>query len=144
MKSVFSSAAILAFMLAGCVSPEPTDERQSELDFVEAYLLEFNDHDVESMRAYWAEDIQWLDVSGSESIVVAASADELADMMTDYFASHADVNSRPSNVIRTGNLLAFVETASWTSEGGPQSQEALAIYRVIDGQITKFWYLAAE
>ena len=144
MKSITNCTAALAVMLGGCATLDEVSERQSEPGFVEAYLSEFNDHDVEGMRTYWAEDIQWLQVSGDQVDVVAESADQLANMMTDYFSAHPDVNSQSSNVIRSGDLLAFVETASWTGQAGAQSQEALAIYRVEDGKLAKFWYLAAE
>jgi len=144
MKSIAASAVTFAILTGGCASISQVSDTASGRGYVETYLAEFNEHDVDGMRTFWADDIQWLTLSGDRLELVSESADQLANMMTDYFATHPDVSSQASNVIESGDLLAFVESASWTDETGAKGQSALAIYHVENGKISRFWYLAAE
>jgi len=143
---VFSPRILLAiglFGLGGCASPS-APPLEPIPDFVDSYLSAFNQHDVDSMRAFWTDDIEWVDVSGDELIIISDSADELAAMMTSYFSDHPDVRSETEAVLESGQLLAFVETARWTQDGQGRTQEALAVYHLENGKISRFWYLASK
>ncbi|MEM9570453.1 MAG: nuclear transport factor 2 family protein [Pseudomonadota bacterium] len=136
--------AMWLIIIGGCVSSGTAEDFQTGSGLVERYLIEFNQHDVDGMRDFWADDIEWVDVSGDSIVVISDSANELAEMMIGYFSDHPDVQSSTEIVLQSGKSLAFVETATWTQSGEVQSQEALAFYQLNDGKISRFWYLASE
>nr|WP_197501444.1 nuclear transport factor 2 family protein [Hyphomonas sp. Mor2] len=131
-------------VIVGCAPSGSTEEFQSGSGLVERYLVEFNQHDVDGMRNFWADDIEWVDVSGDSFVAISDSANDLAEMMVEYFSAHPDVQSRTEIVFQSSRSLAFVETATWTQNGEVATQEALAIYQLQDGKISRFWYLATE
>lgn len=138
------SLVLATFLFTGCATVLDEPPLDPHGDFLLDYFDAFNAHDVDGLKQFWAEDIQWLDMSAPCAEPVARSADELGDMMVQYFSTHPDVRSSPSQAIVTEGSIAFVETAQWSVQGESKSQTALAIYELDEGRITRFWYIGEE
>lgn len=136
---VFSAIAV-----TGCATELPPPSNLHHGDFLESYFVEFNAHDVEGLRQFWADDIQWMDVSGDTPVAIVSSAGDLSEMMVQYFIDHPDVRSTPRQPVTTADSIAFIETAEWTVQGEVKTQEALAVYQLENGLISKFWYVGDE
>jgi hypothetical protein len=112
-------------------------------DTVNALMAAYNAHDVAAMRALWADDIVWFDIDGDRMTASVRGAAEFETGMQSYFRSFPDVRSTLSGALESGPYLTGVETATWTSGRGMQSQSAPVVYEVREGKIKRVWYYPA-
>jgi acetyl esterase len=112
---------------------------------VRAQLAAFNAHDVAAMIRLVADDIVWYNIKGDEMSVEAKGSDALKKGMESYFKSLPSARSEIHTLFTNGNFVSVRERATWKSKAGEdRSQNALAIYEVIDGRIKRVWYYPVQ
>lgn len=132
---IMSAALILGTSFAWAQSPG---------DVVERYLAAYNDHDVAAMLALAHPDIRWLSIDGDRLRVETEGADALGEALRDYFETVPSARSTIESMMVAGNRVSVRERAHWESKSGPQSQAALSVYEIADGQVRRVWYFPAE
>ena len=75
------------------------------------------------------------EVEGRSSLVAAMSA---------YFSSCPSCRSTISKMMPSHDRVSVVEAATWESDGGPKSQQAMAIYEFSGPRIAAVYYFPAE
>ena len=103
-------------------------------------MAAFNKQDPDAMRAFWHDDVVWIEISGDQTSVVTASAQQLYDELTVYFQSYPSVRSSLENISVNGNYLTAVERPVWEEKGERQSQASIVVYEFEDEKIKRFWY----
>jgi outer membrane protein assembly factor BamB len=127
----------LAALEIGTGAPDPGE-------VVEGLLQAFNDHDVDAMATFVADDVQWLAVQGAEIAVEADGKEALVAGMKGYFASIPKARSEAEGTFVSGRYVTVRERAYWTVDGEDRSQSSLAVYEVEDGKVLRVWYYPAE
>lgn len=139
---IVTTSMMYALCLAAVVYVPAVAAQSAET--VRALTDAFNRHDVDAMRAYWADEIVWYDVAGDKTTVVASGRAEMDAGMLDYFKSFPDARSTLSRLIENGPFVTGVETAHWTSAGKPRAQSSVVVYEIRDAKVRRVWYYPAE
>ena len=112
---------------------------------VRANLAAFNAKDVDAMTKLVAEDFVWYNVEGDQMSVESRGRDALRKGMESYFKSLPSSRSEMHMLATNGNFVSVRERATWKSKSGEdRSQNALAIYEVVDGLIKRVWYYPVQ
>ncbi|MEO1252928.1 MAG: nuclear transport factor 2 family protein [Pseudomonadota bacterium] len=146
MRKKFLGAIL--FVTAACA---PDAERAApdaaagpEADAIRGLMDAFNAHDADAMRAYWTDDVTWIEITGNSSSVVTNSADALHDSLVAYFEAYPDVSSSLENIVVNGDYLSAVERPVWSQGGERKSQSSIVVYEFRDGKVKRFWYYPAQ
>ena len=78
------------------------------------------------------------------AIDLSSELSALAQGMTEYFASCPTCRSELVSVMTAGSRVSTLERPTWESEGGPQSQQALAVYEFRENRISRVYYFPSE
>jgi acetyl esterase/lipase len=112
---------------------------------VRAHAAAFNTHDVDAMIRLVADDIVWYNIKGDEMSVEARGSEALKKGMESYFKSLPSTKSEIHTMFTNGNFVSVRERATWKSKTGEdRSQNALAVYEVVDGKIKRVWYYPVQ
>ncbi|MBL8525511.1 MAG: alpha/beta hydrolase fold domain-containing protein [Betaproteobacteria bacterium] len=112
---------------------------------VRAQLAAFNAHDVDAMVRLVADDLVWYNIKGDEMSVEAKGSDALRKGMEGYFKSLPSAKSEIHTMVTNGNFVSVRERVTWKSKTGEdRSQNALAVYEVIEGKIKRVWYYPVQ
>lgn len=112
---------------------------------VRAQLAAFNVRDVEAMIRLVTDDFVWYNIKGDEMSVEARGREALKKGMEGYFKSLPSARSEIHTMSTNGYFVSVRERATWKSKSGEdRSQNALAVYEVIDGKIKRVWYYPAQ
>lgn len=129
--------------LAGAVATAgETNSGKNPLATVEAFFAAFNEHDPAAMAEFLAPDVQWYSVNDGDVAVEARGREALIEGMRQYFNDLPDVRSSIEKPFVDGRRVVFRERVTW--RGGKRQQAATAIYRVVDGRISRAWYFSAS
>lgn len=104
----------------------------------------FNEHDPDAMRAFWREDVSWVEISGEGASVITSSADQLYDELVLYFERFPSVRSSLENIAVNGSYVSAVERAVWEEGGERKSQSSFVVYEIEDGKVKRFWYFPPQ
>lgn len=134
--------ALTPASLAGAAATAGEGESgTSPLATVEAFFAAFNDHDPEAMAELLAPDVRWYSVKDGDVAVEARGREALIEGMRQYFNDLPDVRSSIEQPFVDGPRVVFRERVTWGA--GERQQAATAIYRVVDGRISRAWYFSA-
>jgi len=112
---------------------------------VRAQLAAFNAQDVEAMVRQVAQDFVWYTIKGDEMSVEVRGIEALKKGMHSYFMSLPSARSEIHTMSTNGNFVSVRERATWKSKTGEdRSQNALAVYEVVDGRIRRVWYYPVQ
>lgn len=136
------------FVMAACA---PDAERAApvapsgpKVDAVKGLMAAFNDHDADKMREYWRDDVTWIEITGNQSSVVTASADQLHQELVAYFENFPEVSSSLESISVNGDYLTAVERPVWVQNGEKKSQSSVVVYQFEDGKVKRFWYFPPQ
>ncbi|MEM8771044.1 MAG: nuclear transport factor 2 family protein [Pseudomonadota bacterium] len=134
----------ILFLLAACAPDAernaPVEPVGETVDVVKGLMEAFNAHDPDAMRAYWHDDVEWIEISGDSASTVTASADQLRNELVVYFENFPTVSSGLKDIAVNGNFLTAVETPVWEEDGERKSQSSIVVYEFLDGKVKRFWY----
>ncbi len=112
---------------------------------VRAHLVAFNAKDIDAMAKRVAEDYVWYNVSGDQMSIESKGRDALRKGMEGYFKNLPSAKSELHMLSTNGNFVSVRERATWkTKSGEDRSQNAFAIYEVVDGLIKRVWYYPTQ
>ena len=112
---------------------------------VRAHLAAFNAKDIDAMAKRVAEDFVWYDVNGDQTRIDTRGRDALRKGMERYFKNLPSAKSELHMLTTNGNFVSVRERATWkTKSGEDRSQNAFAIYEVVDGLIKRVWYYLTQ
>lgn len=114
---------------------EPTPEA-----VVQAQLEAYNERDIDKFVATYSDDVELFALPDK---LLMRGAAQLREQYTQTFADerlHATIVNR----IVVGNTVVDHERVRLTMPDGPGTIEALAIYEVRDGKITRVWFRRGE
>ncbi len=111
---------------------------------VEQFVAAFNRHDADAMAKLVDENVQWLSVSADNVAVEVEGRAALETAMKNYFESCKSCRSVIAATMDSGQRVIAVEVASWESESGLQSQQAVAIYEFSGSLIHRVYYYPSE
>ena len=148
-RTMRSFLAFLIVVVAAACAPDaeraqPTEPSGEGAEAVAGLMAAFNDHDPDRMRAYWHDDITWIEVSGDGASVITSSADQLYDELVVYFESFPSVRSSLENVSVNGDFVSAIERPVWEQDGERMSQASMVIYEVADGKVRRLWYFPPQ
>ena len=128
---------IATFLISAAVavSAEPTAE-----SVVQAQLEAYNARDIDAFIATYADDVKLFELP--EKLLSEGTApmrERYGKLFTDE-RLHATIVNR----IVMGNTVVDYERVRLTFPKGPGTVEAIAIYEVLDGKITKVWFRYGE
>ena len=140
--------AFVALLITAC-SPDaernaPTLAGGPNVDVVRDLMRAFNEHDPESMRTYWHDDVTWVEVTGDRSSVVTSSAQQLHDELIAYFEAFPSVSSSLEDVVVNGKYVSGIERPVWDEGGERRSQTSNVVYEIVDGKVKRFWYFPPQ
>ena len=136
MRSIFF--AVMCLFLAAC---SPDAERAKapvaagdEVQVVNGLMAAFNDHDADKMRSYWHDDVTWVEITGNQSSVVTASAEQLYNELIAYNPS---VSSSLESITVNGKYVSAVEART-----GPNGKAKLPMLcmKSLTARSKGFWY----
>lgn len=130
-------------LLCGGTIAAAVDAQTAPAEVVRAHIEAFNRHDVNALVERVSPDFVWYNVDSDETSVEVKGRDALRESLTKYFKSTAAVRSEVDSVTATGPFVSFRERVFWTNAKGEQSQQALGVYEIRDGLITRAWYYPA-
>lgn len=147
MRGIAVGVVTLFFAVACAPDAERAAEPEAsgEAVGVVAGLMEaFNAHDPDRMRAFWRDDVTWIEITGNQSSVVTSSADQLYKELVAYFEAYPTVSSSLENISVNGNYVTATERPVWEEDGERRSQTSIVVYEVIDGKVKRFWYFPPQ
>ncbi len=118
------------------------DDPKAQL--VHEFLAAFNAQDAERMGDLVTEDIQWLSVAGPVISIEVEGRSSLVAAMSAYFSSCPSCRSTISQMMPSHDRVCVVEIATWESDGGRRSQQAMAVYEFSGPKIAAVYYFPAE
>lgn len=141
-------AFAMLFLAAACAPDaeraEPVKPAGAAVETVNGLMAAFNAHDPDRMRAYWRDDVTWVEVTGNQSSVVTSSADQLYGELVAYFKAYPSVSSSLENISVNGNFVTAIERPVWEEDGERKSQASVVVYEIIDGRVRRFWYFPPQ
>ena len=139
---------MLTAMIAACAPDaeraEPVKPSGEAVAAVSGLMAAFNAHDPDRMRAYWRDDVTWVEVTGNQSSVVTSSADQLYTELVAYFEAYPSVSSSLESISVNGNYVTAIERPIWEEDGERKSQASVVVYEIIDGKVKRFWYFPPQ
>ena len=135
--------AVLVMLAACAPDAERTKPAQAvgdKVELVNGLMAAFNGHDAAAMRDYWHDDVAWIEITGNQSSVVTASANQLHNELISYFEAFPTVSSSLAKISVNGNYVTAVETPVWEQDGERKSQSSVVVYEITDGRVKRFWY----
>jgi len=126
-------------LLAACSQPLSTNE-----SIVTDYIQATNEKDLEHITALMHEDIEWIQITGSEQQIMAGGRDALLAEIKSMMDSGFEATSALSDIADNGRFVTAIETVSYTRKNGePATQSANSVYEIEDGIIRRVWYYPA-
>ena len=130
LRSTFPALFLIA--LAVIARAEPTTPEA----VVQAQLEADNARDIDAFAATYADDVQLFELPEKlRTSGIAQLRERYGKLFTDT-RLHAEVVNR----IVMGGTIVDHERVRLTLPDGPGTVEAIAIYEVVDGKITKVWF----
>ena len=132
---LFVTGAFAVCLACSAVASEPTAE-----SVVQTQLEAYNARDIDAFLATYADDVKLYELPEkllSEGI--APMRERYGELFKDE-RLHATIVNR----IVMGNTVVDHERVRLTTSQGPGTLEAVAIYEVSDGKITKVWFRVGE
>ncbi len=136
MKRILFVSALLITVSVSSFGQKPKRPDQIAREFIAA----FNEQNVDKMLSMTTKDVKWFTVSGAAISTETADSDELRAFMTGYFKSCPTCRSKVTKVNAAGSRVTMTETATWTSEKGPQSNDSFAVYEFENNLIARVYY----
>lgn len=126
---------LLALATAMCAVAAPTPEA-----VVQAQLEAYNARDIDAFIATYADDVKLFELPDKLLSEGTATMRERYGKLFKDERLHATIVNR----IALGNTVIDHERVRLTFPQGPGTVEAVAIYEVSDGKITKVWFRYGE
>ncbi len=139
MKPFIIATGIALFSLSTQASADT-----SSSNVVKQFIAAYNQHSVEAMLQYVADDVQWMHITGNKVEVETASSDQFGAAMTDYFETLNHPKATILQLISSSHYVSTVERVEWSTDGEQLSQCSIGNFRVENGKIAEFWYLPAH
>jgi len=134
-KSLISYLSLLLLSLTACTQSNPSTQ------IVESYLDAYNEHDIEAMLEYLADDAKWMSVSEARVTIETSNNEQLKTVLEAYFEDLPSTRSEIQHVAANGNFINAFEKAIWEDkDGDEQSQCAASVYELEEGLIKNIWY----
>ena len=140
-KGIFILLTLNLFLITGLAAEKTKSENEER---VQAYVVAFNNKDVESMLEMVTEDVQWIYITGDKLTVEAKGKPALRKSLTGYFRSAPKVESKLEWLSSTSSRVAALERVSWRSNQRSRSQSSLSVYEFVNGKISRIYYYPSE
>ncbi|MCG9697781.1 nuclear transport factor 2 family protein [Shewanella sp. Isolate11] len=137
MKPLIVATGIALFSLSA-----HADTASSTL--VKQFIDAYNQHSVETMVQYVADDVRWMHITGTKVEVETSSKEQFGAAMSDYFETLNNPKATIVELITSAHYVSTVERVEWSTDGEQLSQCSIGNFRVENGKIAEFWYLPAH
>ena len=148
LYSPFQKIIIVGFSVAlfSCAGPEqPPLEASPYQAVVSTYADAYNAGDIVAMSKLMHDEIEWINIEGSEQTIITANKNALIGELAVYFEDDPKSVSTLSDWSANGNFVSVKESvASPAKEGETRVQASHSIYEFEDGLIRRVWYFPAQ
>lgn len=103
---------------------------------VQRQLEAYNAHDLDAFCATYAEDVQIIRLPDTQPALVGRA--QLRTFYAEHRFNRPDLHSEVRQRIAMGNKVIDHE---WVTGLDPAPREVVAIYEVVDGLITRVWFV---
>ena len=138
MKQITISLLLFLFMFTVSVQAQPQDKdikiTETAEDVVNRQLDAYNARDIDKFVDTYSEDIEIYDLYGKMTM---KGHTQLRERYTNLFINTPNLNCRIENRIKINNKIIDKENVVMNE----RIVEAVAIYEVIDGKITKVTFV---
>ncbi|NNC37389.1 MAG: nuclear transport factor 2 family protein [Acidimicrobiales bacterium] len=112
---------------------------------VQSYSDAYNAKNLVGMTALMHDDIEWINLEGSDLTIITVDKDSLVSELKSYFNGDSKASIRLSDWSTNGEYVSVKETVSFTLKDGSEvSQASLSVYELDDGLIRRVWYFPAQ
>ncbi len=137
-----ASGVMIAVMLFA-ITLSPTVRSGDKLDHagtLDAWMVAYNQHDIEGMLKHAHPDIEWLFVKEDTVLVETRGTEALASGLKTYFSSLPSARGTVHNLHVHDRFASVTEQAHWIKDGEERSQCSLAVYEMEGRLIRRVWY----
>lgn len=145
MFKSFQLCSILVMVFTVTACSKPTQETSPNQVLVQSYLDAYNAQSLDAMALLMHDDIEWINIEGSEKSVITQGKDILVSELSGYFSPDFQSGSSLSDWNVNGQYVSAMETVAFTRQDGTLgSQASISVYQLENGLIRRVWYFPAQ